>query len=168
MKKNVVIAILGIILVGQSVIFWVSKSSAQPSVTPEVITDGAASSLAIAAETQNQICCNIPSQMAWLREHLEKTICVLEKKYHLEPLTTCFPESQVNTKPLATPYELPDCHSLKLDTDALKTSVGLQKLAGQMDLCSTRATMINNSMEVRIDNYYKRIQRLEPLLEKEN
>lgn len=168
MKKNIVIAILGIILVGQSVIFWASKSPKQPLVTPEVITDGAASSLAIAAETQNQVCCNIPFQMAWLREHLEKTICVLEKKYHLEPLTSPFPESQINTKPLATPYELPDCGSLKLDTEALKTSDGLQKLAGQMDLCSSKASKINTSMETRIDNFYKRLQRLEPMLEQEN
>jgi hypothetical protein len=167
MKKNVVIAVLGIVLVGQSVIFWVSKPSAKASVSTETITDGAASSLAVAAETQNQICFEFPTQMAWLREQLEKTISVLEKKYQLEPLAGRFPESHIKTEPFVTPYEQPDCHSLGLETDALKTSDGLQKLAAKMDLCSSRATMINNSMNARIENFSQRLQRLEPLLEQD-
>jgi len=168
MKKNIVIAILGIVIVGQSVFFWVSKSSAQNPVTPEVITDGAASALAIAAETQNQICCDIPVQMAWLRKHLEKIIIMMEKKYHLEPLPTRIPVYQEDTRPFVTPYEPPDCHSLGLDTDVLKTSVGLHELAAKMDLRSTSIGMINNSMEYRIDNFYQRLKRLESMLEQEN
>lgn len=167
MKKNFLIAIFGIILIGQSVVFLGCAHTSVTSDTPKEITDGAASALAIAAETQNQICCTVPSQMAWLREQLEKTICVLEKKYQLEPLTVSFRESQVKLDPFVTPYESPDCHSLGLETDALKTSDGLHRLAAKMDLCSSRAHMINNSMNARIENFSKRLQRLEPLLEKD-
>lgn len=171
MKKNVVISMLGVVLVVQSVIFWGCKSSAETvaAITPpeQGITDTAASALAIAAETQNQFCCDAPSEIVWLREHLEKTICILEKKYQLEPLASRLPESNLELKPLVTPYEPPDCHALGLDTDGLKTSIGLQKLAAKMDLSTKRASMMNNSMNVRIENYSKRLQRLEPLLEQD-
>ncbi len=169
MEKNSVIAVLFIVITTQSILLYrTAQLPKQTTVTPEVITDEAASALAIAAETQDQICCNIPVQMAWLRKHLEKIIIALEKKYHLEPLPTRPPVYQEDIRPFVTPYEPPDCHSLGLDTDVLKTSVGLHELAAKMDLRSTSIELINNSMEYRIDNYYQRLKRLEPMLEQEN
>ncbi len=177
MRKNIVITVLVIAAVVQSVLLYRATQLSKQN----TITRNAADSLAFAAETQYRRCHELSQQTAWLRRHLEKTISVLENKYNLEPMPVQLPGQNFELRedlkihrpprpaePFAVPYQSLDYSVLIKDPNTLRTNIGLQRLAALMNLSSASASMANNSMETRIDNFYQQLQRLEPMLEQEN
>lgn len=168
MRKNIVIAILMVIVAGLSILLYREKRHSKLFVV-KVLP---------AVERYREVSTDLPSEIVWLRRHLEKTISILEAEHNLEPMPVKNPwgnfelreELKVNRppqppQPFVIAYEKPKYHPFCADPNELGTEKGLYRLEAMINLGSASVMFASTDMETLIDNFYQRLQRLEPKIE---
>ena len=168
MQKNIVIAILIIIIAGLSISLYREKQFSKTSVAK----------MLPAVERYHEVSADLPSLIVWLRRHLEKTISILEAEHNLEPMPVESPWGNLELReelkihrpprppqPFVIAYEKPEYRPLCADPNELGTEIGLKRLEAMINFGSAGVMLVTTDMETLIDNYYQRLQRLEPKIE---
>lgn len=164
MKKNIVIAILVIVAVGQSVLLYRARQFSKTFIVEMLPV----------VEKQRQVCDDLASQVNWLRRHLGETISALEADHNLEALPVYDPshvqeEMKIGRprppQPFAIAYEKPKNMSYNEYTIDYRSKEGLSKLSCLIETTSLFALNSTLFIEGYIDNFYQRLQRLQPLIE---
>ena len=169
--KNVVILILLVVNVGLSLLLYrttrISKTVEELAlkVPQQVPVDIFVTGMTAAIQKHNQTCSELVSQVQWLRRHLEKTISVLENERNLEPIGVEIPllkekvppsDYLMESEPFIVPYQKPEFKH----PDKIEDESGLRALESMMNLNSVNALLATSNMEILIDNFYHRLERL--------
>ena len=166
MRKNITIAILMVIVAGLSISLYRARRYPKTFVA-EMLP---------AVEKQRQICDDLASQVDWLRKHLEKTISELEAEYNLEPMPVYDPYNileEMKTSrprppvPFVVAYEKLQNQPYDTYTIDFRNEEGLCKLSCLINTTSLFALNSTGHTEGYIDNFYQRLQRLEPIIKKD-
>lgn len=163
MQKNVVIAMLMILIAVLSVLWYRAARASKTAIAQ----------ISVVVEKQSQICLELSSQVRWLRRHLEKTLGLLETEHSLEPIPLQFfydpPDKKTSpseylTEPnlFVTPYEKPEYRHFDISPNRL----GLLRLSAFAALSCQGAILATADMDTLIDNLYQRLQRLETKIKK--
>ena len=168
MAKNIVISILMVVVAGLSISLYREKRYSKTFVV-KVLP---------AVERYREVSAELPSQIWWLRRHLEKTISMLEAEHNLEPKPVKNPWGNLELReelkrhrpprppqPFVMAYEKPEYRPLCADPNELGTEIGLKRLEAIINLSSASVILASSDMETLIDNFYQRLQRLEPEIE---
>ncbi len=166
MQKNIIIAILMVTIVGLSV-----SLHREMRFSKTVIHQ-----MPVPIEKQSRLCSDLASQVLWLRRHLEKTLNVLESERDLEPIPVQTPYSLKGEEKYPSeyvrdpdffvmPYQKPEYRPFTTDPNEFGTEIGFGRAMGKINLNSLSALFSTAETEFLIDNFYQRLQRLEPLIE---
>lgn len=168
MRKNIVIAILMVIIAGLSILLYRATRYPKTFVV-EVLP---------ALEEQRQVCETLRQQVNWLRRNMENPITELEKKYNLEPAPDRFEETlDVRDKeiyrerkkqmPFVFPYKEEYSMSYDLLPEKLKTIKGFRDLTPMIQFTNLYSKQEINSANEDIAFYFERLKQLGVIIKKE-
>ncbi len=115
---------------------------------------------------QLQLSVQLCDQIVWLREHLQKTLSLLERQHKVRALSAKLEEDMIALTPFVTPYERTYSPYVGLDADInfATTSTGIRTIADFMQDCTKKVERVNSTGDRRIDNFSQRLKNLEPYL----